>query len=191
MGLITKEQYEEQTAALLRENPLDSNGNVVGYWKDAPGRWVYFEQIVSIIQNYSSGPQTALELGTMGVSVFTDSDLMDYDKHVSYYRDGRLKYTHDVRCIPWPVSTKKYDWFIASRVFHHLWPVQRECFEEALRVARNVILIVPETLPPGGGTVILPEQFRAWNNDIRPTQITPAGRFGYIYAWLETDEPRT
>lgn len=185
MSFLSKTQYTDLVSSFLAANPLDKQGNPVGYWKDAADRWVYFEQIAQIVQSVSHGPQTALELGTMGISVFSNSDLMDYDKHLSYYKDGRLKYVHDARSIPWPVATRKYDWFIASRVFHHLWPAQRECFEEALRVAQNVILIVPESLPQGGGTPILPEHFRAWFNDQRPNIMMPVGRFGYLYAWFQ------
>lgn len=185
MRVMSEEVFMSKAQQWLDKNPLDKNGNVVGYWKDAKDRWVYYSRISEIISQASPNGGAVLELGSMGMPVVQDSDLMDYDRHLSYYDRGAVDYLHDVRNIPWPVQTKKYDWFIALRVFHHLWPVQRECFEEARRISRNLVLVIPEKLNPEGGVVILPEQLREWNNGVRPDIIEPAGRFGYIYVWFE------
>lgn len=185
MKLMTEATFMAKAQNWLESNPLDKNGNVVGYWKDAKDRWTYFSRISEILQKSSPDGGLVLELGSMGLPVVEDSHLMDYDRHLSYYEAGKPDYIMDVRNLPWPIESKSYDWFIALRVFHHLWPVQRECFEEARRIAKNIVLVVPEKLPPDGGVVILPEDFREWNNDVRPDIIEPAGRFGYIYVWLE------
>jgi hypothetical protein len=168
------------------KNPLDKNGNVVRYWKDAKDRWAHYSRVGEIISANSHTDAKALELDSMGIPVVRNADLMDHDRHLSNYDRGKPDYVLDVRHIPWPVENKSYDWFIALRVFHHLWPVQRECFEEARRISKNTILVVPEKLPPDGGVAILPEHFREWNSGVRPDIIEPAGRFGYIYARLDT-----
>jgi len=185
MKVMSEDVFMAKAQEWLNKNPLDKNGNVVGYWKDAKDRWIYYSRISEIISHASPDGGRVLELGSMGMPVVQDADLMDYDRHLSYYETGKPEYLHDVRNIPWPVETKKYDWFIALRVFHHLWPVQRECFEEARRISRNLVLVIPEKLRADGGIVILPEQLRKWNDGVRPDIIEPAGRFGYIYVWLE------
>lgn len=185
MRTLTEEEFFKKAEEHINNKHLDRNGNEVGYWKDAADRWSYYSKIADIIRQHGRPEASVLELGCMGMPVVLDADLMDYDRHLSYYSEGKPDLIHDARCIPWPVPCKKYDWFIALRVFHHLWPVQRECFEEAKRVARNVVLVIPEKLPPDGGTVVLPEQLRTWNDNVRPDILEPAGRFGYIYVWLE------
>lgn len=185
--IITKDFFMAKTQSYLEQNPLDKNGNIVGYWKDARDRYTYYSRIGDIITSVSPNGGRVLELGTMGVPVVQDADLMDYDRHLSYYQNGKPDYVLDVRNIPWPIESKSYDWFIASRVFHHLWPVQRECFEEARRISKNTVLVVPEKLPADGGVVILPEDFRSWNEGRRPDMIELASRFGYIYVWLDSD----
>jgi hypothetical protein len=185
LNILTEDEFFANAQSYLEKNPLDKNGNNVGYWKDARHRWVYYSRVGEIILNNSTKDARIIELGSMGMPVVKNSDLMDYDRHLSYYSEGKPDYILDARNIPWPIENNSYDWFVSLRVFHHLWPVQRECFEEAMRIARNVILVVPEQLGATAGTPILPDQFRAWNNGVRPDLIEQAGRFGYIYVWLE------
>jgi len=182
---VTEKAFLGRAKELAESDPRDKNNNSVAYWKDADARWSYYRRIIEIMKPRFTAESTSLELGTMGIPVVMNSQQMDYDKHLSYYGERQPEVIHDARSIPWPMKSKQFDWFIACRVYHHLWPVQRECFEEAFRIARNVILIVPETLPPGGGAVILPEQFRGWLSDVRPSIIEPVGRFGLLYAWFE------
>lgn len=169
----------------LENNPLDKYGNYVGYWKDLDDRWAYHKRVIEIIQQSGKSSSSALELGSMGISVVKNGHTMDYDKHIGYYPELQPHYIHDARNLPWPIPNKYYDWFIALRVFHHLAPFQKQCFHEARRIAKNVILVVPNELPPGGGVPNSPEVFVEWGDGIPPTAVEDVGRFGMLYAWLD------
>lgn len=185
LEFITHEDFINQGQQHLENNPLDKDGNYVGYWKDLEDRWAYHKRVIDIIRQSGKSYFSALELGSMGISVIKNGHTIDYDKHISYYSDLQPHYIHDVRNLPWPIQDNYYEWFIALRVFHHLAPVQRQCFDEARRVAKNVILVVPKELPPGGGYPISPEDFVVWGNGVAPTIVEDVGRFGMLYAWLE------
>lgn len=185
LELISEKEYIALGRELLEKNPLDNDGNYVGYWKDLESRWIYHKRVVGIIKQYGKSSTSALELGSMGLSVVRNGHTIDYDKHFSYYPNLQPHYVHDVRNLPWPIPDKYYDWFIALRVFHHLAPVQQQCFYEAQRIAKNIILVVPNELPPGGGTPIIPEDFLSWGGGLSPTIVEDVGRFGVLYAWLD------
>ena len=155
------------------------------YWGDAKRRWGYHKRSIEIIKQVSLGTPRILEIGTMGIPLSSESDLLDMALHKDFYSRKDLRYEHDLRCIPWPIEDRIYDWVVALRVYHHLWPMQRECFEEALRIGRNLILFVPavKNHEVKQGT-ILPSEFRAWYSDIRPSIIEPMAEFGFLYAWI-------
>ena len=101
-------------------------------------------------------------------------------------------YVHDARNIPWPLRDKQYEILIALRVFQHLTPNQREAFLEAMRVSKNVILVVDEiydnpVLPNSRG--ITYADFVDFLDGIHPNRFERS-KFGPIYYW-DTDNPST
>lgn len=185
LKFITYEDFKSLGEKYQKDSPPDKDGNYVGYWRDLEDRWSYHKRVVEIMQQSRKFYCSALELGSMGISVVKNGHTIDYDKHINYYPDLQPHYIHDVRNIPWPIPEKYYDWFVALRVFHHLDPMQRQCFDEACRIARNIILVVPKELPQGGGKPISPETFLEWGSGISPAIVEDIGRFGMLYAWLD------
>jgi hypothetical protein len=185
INFITKDKYEFNALRTMSNVPIEKNQK---YWADYDLRWLYHEKAIQILKKYGvKSADKVLELGTMGVCLVDGSHTMDYNVNLEHLV-AHPKYLCDARSIPWPIDSNSYEWFIALRVFHHLWPVQRECFEEALRVSKNIILVVPHILPVnhnlGHAAAITPSDFRAWNHDIAPQECVPVGEFGFLYVWL-------
>lgn len=120
----------------------------------------------------------------MGASIADTSDTIDYP---GVWEVFAPTFEHDARRTPWPVGDKAYDFFVALRVFQHLHPNQRECFLEAKRIAKNVILVVPQHYefpehPNSHG--ITEEQFIEWNDGVPPTLFAElAHNMGHIAYW--------
>jgi len=157
------------------------------YWQSYLLRWYYHKQVIDILKrSNTNNPKKVLELGTMGVTIVTNSDTMDYDEKFNF-PDMKPTYPHDARSLPWPIEDKQYEWFVALRVFQHLYPFQKECFKEATRIAKNVIILVPNEYPSDKGVGISLEQFVKWNDDIPPTIVecvplkTP---HHHLYCWI-------
>jgi hypothetical protein len=128
-------------------------------WRHAEKRWSYHEQAIHHLLQSPAEPNRVLELGSLGAQIVPGSHTMDYLKRWNF-KGNKPTYAHDARKIPWPVEDGAYDWFVAMRVFQHLWPVQRKALAEAMRVARNVLIVVPEQYKNGTG--ITREQIREW-----------------------------
>ena len=157
------------------------------HWKTYKNRWRYHKRAIEIIKRSSTtDPKKVLELGTMGASIVIGSDTMDYDGKWNYYKHNPT-YLHDARKLPWPIANKQYEWFVALRVFQHLAPVQRQCFEEALRIADNVLIVVPDKYPKGSGIKL--QQFIDWNNGNPPNivECTPLKSANMHLYWWGTD----
>ena len=180
---LTRELYDRKVGAIG-----------TGHWKSAAGRWGYHEAAVEIARRIDPAePAQVLELGTMGVSCVIGSHTMDYAEKWNV-RGFRPTYSHDARITPWPVADKAYELFIALRVFHHLTPVQADCFREARRIARNIVIVtptsydVPELRETSRG--LGPEEFTAWNDGVAPTRVVPfASWIGNLYFWGEAALP--
>jgi alginate O-acetyltransferase complex protein AlgJ len=186
VSFLTKEKYTENVFRTMSCVPPEKNRQ---YWADYEARWLYHEKAIQILKQHGvASASGVLELGTMGVCLVDGSHTMDYNVNLEHLTKSP-EYLHDVRSIPWPIHSNSYEWFIALRVFHHLWPVQRECFEEAVRISRNIILVVPHILPThhnlGHATAITPSDFREWNCDVAPQVCIPVGDFGFLYAWFK------
>ncbi|WP_426483860.1 hypothetical protein [Flavobacterium sp. 2] len=107
-------------------------------------RWDYHSRVIELVKatgvDYSN---KVLEMGTMGVSCVKESHTIDYLERWDF--EGKNpNYPHDAREIPWPVNDKQYEVFIALRVFQHLTPVQPQAVLEAFRIAKKIILVIPE-----------------------------------------------
>lgn len=186
---ITFEEFEEAALHTMDIVPDSKNRK---YWNDYKQRWIYHSRAIEIMRKIGvSSPDQVLELGTMGCSIVKGSHVMDYDQNIEHL-GARPKVLHDARSIPWPIRSDSYEWFVSLRVFHHLWPVQRECFEESRRVAKNVLLVVPPVLPNtnhlGLASGITPQMLRSWNNDASAEILEPVGQLSmhnpnFIYLW--------
>ena len=94
---------------------------------------------------------------------------------------------HDGKNTPWPIANKKYEMFIALRVFHHLAPFQKACFSEAKRIARSIILVVPLDYSHSTTSPTLTyEDFLEFNGGNKPSVVidTPEET---LYYWRESD----
>jgi len=163
-----------------------------GHWANPEKRWSYHRRAVEVVQ--SLGLRSAgevLEMGTMGASLVIGSDTLDYG--VNWPKGPQqATYFHDARIIPWPIESKKYECFVALRVFQHLVPKQQECFAEAKRVARNVVILVPgqyktDAMKAHETGPVTTDQFLAWNNRIAPSLALPLQSWGTLYLWRERD----
>lgn len=107
-------------------------------------RWDYhFRSIELIKASGINDSKKVLEMGTMGVSCVKGSDTIDYEERWNF--EGKNPtYLHDARLTPWPIENKKYDVFVALRVFQHLVPSQPQAIKEAFRIAKKVLLVIPE-----------------------------------------------
>lgn len=166
------------------------NKSKKGHWSSGEARWSYHAGAVEIARMVApSAPGAVLEMGTMGVSIVKNSDTIDYAEKWNF-KGFNPTYLHDARVMPWPIADKAYELFIALRVFHHLMPVQRECFAEAKRIARNIIIVTPESY----GVEALKEtsrgigrdEFVEWNQGVPPTRIIEYKKWiGNLYFWDE------
>lgn len=172
MKIITREVFEE----------VVRNGGR-GHWKHWEDRWKYFDRIGQLVLSLGiENPKLVLEMGTKGASVVEGSDTLDYDKHWNF-KGQNPTYLHDARYFPWPVEDKKYTLFIASRVFQHLSPVQKECFLESRRVSLNTIIVVPKEYKTGTGISL--EMFSEWNGGESPDICERIFNDTFLYMWKE------
>ena len=159
------------------------------HWSSQPleKRWDYHQKAIDILKTLAiETPADVLEMGTMGVQLVKGSDTLDYAERWNYTGKAPT-YLHDGRSIPWPIPAKRYKAFIALRVFQYLIPRQKEAFEEAKRIAENVILVVPrdKAYTPKGlenAIGITREQLTAWNHG-RPPTLCLETKLGNLYYW--------
>jgi len=107
------------------------------------GRWVYFQEVIKIIDEVN--PQSVLELGPALFPVVKNADIMrrpEIDKWGVPSDMQVTEYLHDASKTPWPIK-KKYDLFIALQVFEHLVDSQVQAFQEIKRIAKHAVLSLP------------------------------------------------
>jgi len=178
----------EKFQQIAEENmEYNKNGRRTGHWEKYEKRWSYHARAISIIKSSSTeDPEKVLEMGTMGTSVVVGSHTFDYDERWNF-KGFSPTYLHDARLFPWPIEDKKYEWFVALRVFHHLWPLQRRCFLEAARIARNLLIVVPGKVDrkyrKKAYCEIKYHQFLVWNNGVPPSIFEKLPSFGNLYCW--------
>ena len=148
-------------------------------------RWEYHSRVVELIKFLNiSSPSNVLEMGTMGVSCVDGSDTIDYMERWNF-PGKKPTYIHDARVTPWPIKDKQYDLFVALRVFQHLTPFQREATIEAMRIARKVIVAVPDVyknkeLPDAKGITYM--DFVGFLDGIHPNLYFPT-QDEIVYYW--------
>jgi len=151
-------------------------------WKSYNARWPYHERAIEIVKSLNvSDAGKVLEIGTFGAGLVIGSDKMDLPNTSWSLPEHQMVIWHDAREIPWPFDNGRYELLIALRVWHHLHPMQCESFEEAKRVAQNLIIECPEKEVVGIG--ITREQFIEWNNGKSPIEEHDMGTWGRLYLW--------
>jgi hypothetical protein len=134
-GIITKASYNKQISVY---------GADTKHWKEAEGRWDYHNKTGNLLQDIKF--KRVLEVGTMGVKIWNDSDNLEFDSSKEWTMPKKVKYNHDLNIIPYPIKDKEYDVFIALRVFHHFRKdFIIESFKEWERVANHIIIAMPDT----------------------------------------------
>lgn len=121
-------------------------------WKSLEPRWGYHETAVEWLKGIGPKPSRVLEIGTLGISLMTESQTLDYDSNPYWNFPGyNPTYRYDVRNTPWPFKDNEFQVIVALRLWHWLYPVQKEAFLEAKRAGKYVLLICPE---PGENTPV-------------------------------------
>ena len=179
----------DRISYLTRQDYLSmvTRGRSAKYWSGYEGRWLYHERAIRILQEECSirSPEDVLEIGTMGVQIVPGSDTMDFAKRFDYEgKESATNYMHDARSVPWPISDKKYKCCIALRVFHHLAPMQRECFQEARRIAETVIIVAPHSVADTNTQGITPGDWYDFNSGKPPKVMIRTGSgTNYLLFW--------
>jgi hypothetical protein len=167
----------------------EANARKDPQWKSYQERWVYHEQAIKIIEGLDiQNPEEVLEIGAFGAGLVPGSDRMDLPDSPWPVAKKKGILWHDARVIPWPIPAAKYSLVVALRVFHHLAPVQKECFAEARRIARYVLIECPEQEVVGVG--IKEERFIAWNG-VKPLLRHDFGAWGKLYLFGESGNAGT
>ena len=178
---LTKEEYINHVQVLED-----------GHWTNdtITIRWDYHYRVIELVKSLGINQSNkVLEMGTMGISCVKNSHTIDYLERWNF--EGKNPdYTHDARIIPWPISDKQYEVFIALRVFQHLVPVQPQAILEAFRIAKKVIMVIPEeyinpVLPESKG--ISYEDFCSILGGVHPNVYFPTA-FGSFFYW-DSDNP--
>lgn len=153
-------------------------------------RWDYHYRTIELLKAAGiSDSKKVLEMGTMGISCVKGSDTIDYEERWEF--EGKNPtYVHDARITPWPIENKKYDMFIALRVFQHLVPAQPQAVKEAFRIAKKVLLVIPEkyenpVIPDSKGFSY--KDFETTLDGIHPNVYIPTS-FGSLFYW-DTENP--
>lgn len=163
-----------------------------GHWVSQPvqSRWDYHSRVINLIKSLDiDDPSRVLEMGTVGVQCVIGSHTIDFAEAWNY--PGKSpNYMHDARQIPWPIQDKQYDLFVALRVFQHLAPKQKECVQEAMRIADKVIIVSPlqyniELYPNSKG--INYSDFVGYLDGIHPNLFIHTS-MGFLYYW-DTKNP--
>ena len=189
--------HNQPTAYITHEDYLSIIRRVPdGPAKNAQARWDYYKSAIDFVRLCKpASASDVLEIGAKGVPIVKGSDTLDPTGQWAGGAGGAGEgpgrvHRHDPKQLPWPLADRRYEVVVALRVFQHLWPQQRECFLEARRVGRNIVMVVPEqydgaaAATGGASTGVTEEQLIEWNNGIPPTvSVRLPGWVGKIYFW--------
>lgn len=168
--LLTYEEYEKS----VQSDPL---------WKSYKARWQYHAEAIQLIKGLDiNAPRQVLEIGSFGAGLVKGSDRMDLPDGEWSGKVEKGTILHDARELPWPLHPLgRYRLVIALRVWHHLWPMQKECFMEAKRISKYVLIECPEQEIVGKG--ISRDDFLCWNYGVPPIALIDLGGWGIVYLW--------
>lgn len=156
--------------------------------KNAAARWDYYKSAIDFVRLCQpASASDVLEIGARSVPIVRGSDTLEPTGQWIGAGVG-VAHRHDPQQLPWPLVDKRYEVVVALRVFQHLWPKQRECFLEARRVGRNLVMVVPEQYEGAAAgaesTGVTEEQLTLWNDGVAPTvSVRLPGWIGKIYFW--------
>ena len=122
---------------LTKEMFFSSASKIGGpYWKHTKAlRWEYFDYAIGVAR--SLNPKSIVECGCAGVPLSIGGDVIDNEPI------NKPTILMDLTKVPWEIETGKYDMFMALQVWEHLGNNQSECFSEAIRISKNVLLSFP------------------------------------------------
>lgn len=184
ISYLSKRKFEKQSSLLSG-----------AHWTKllSKKRWDYHEEAIRVLKRIR--PRSAekiLEIGTVGINLIDGSHTLDYNEFSEGwdFPGKNPDIFHDARSTPWPIASKQYDVVVALRVFQHLVPNQGGALLEAMRIANNVIVVVPENyenpvLPSARG--ISYSQFVDFLGGTHPNFFKRT-QFGDLYHW-DTLEP--
>lgn len=180
---LIEDRYLTQTDFIRQGESINARSKKMVHWN--ANRWIYHYKSIDLLRNISG--QKFLEVGPMGIKLHRDSYTMDFGTEAGW-PTFETDCFHDARITPWPFEDKSFDCVVALRVFHHLYPAQKEAFLEAKRIGRNILLVIPAKYhdTPHNSRVISLEEFESWNNGKRPSFIDDTGH-GVIYFWSSDD----
>jgi len=164
---------------------FERNAALDPHWKSYRLRWIYHALAIEMARGLNlKSAQKVLEIGTGGAQIVIGSKTMDapVGKVPPW---GRPAIEHDLKILPWPIKTRRYDLLVALRVWHHLCPLQEACFHEARRVSKFVILCCPEQ-KDAVGVHITERQFTEWNGG-PPLQVEHTNGWGTVYLFGERE----
>ena len=147
-------------------------------WKSYRERWTYHSEAIEEIRKLN--PESVLEIGSFGCPLVRGSDTLDMPNGSWPTPWFEPTYRHDIRQFPWPVEDKRYDLLVALRVWHHLGPIQRECFEQARKIAKHLLIVCPEREIVGRG--ITRSEWDQWYGG-KPEITTDLGDWGMLYVF--------
>jgi shikimate kinase len=180
---LSSDQYLTQQEFIEQAGDINAKSIDMVHWN--ANRWIYHQRSIDILRKISG--QKFLEIGTMGIKLHGDSQTMDFNSEAGW-PTFETDFFHDARITPWPFKDKMYDCVIALRVFHHLYPTQKEAFIEAKRVGKNILLVIPAKYhdTPHNSRVISLQEFESWNDGKPPSIIDDTGH-GVVYFWSSQD----
>lgn len=113
------------------------------YWNNSyKSRWEYMSVVIDELKIID--PKNILELGSYQINLSSDSDNMDRNiKYVDIDNLNNTTYIQQAQELPWDISDKKYDIFVALQVFEHLENTQSKVFDEIIRISKYAILSFP------------------------------------------------
>lgn len=176
---LTETQFNEQIKAIHGEY----------YWSTGTSRWDYHKDVLQVLERMDgrnlgifNEPCNTLEIGTMGIQCVPGSQTMDIKNNIWTHENWDPTYIHDAKKVPWPFKDKQFEILIALRVWQHLFPHQKEAFLEADRIAKRLLLVVPEVYPNEHG-VSFANLFE-WKGSIPDmTYWNCFGKLTHLYYW--------
>lgn len=140
MEYLTKQRFIEKVNSLKLANP-EHWGNEVGKpgQPKAIDRWEYHEKVVELLKEIK--PKNVVEVGSMDIFLTDYSESIDYHLPEWNWRlTYKPTYNYDLTKMPWSIlGDKKYDVFVALRVFHHMGD-EAKYLKEMERVSNHIIL---------------------------------------------------
>lgn len=140
MEYLTKEKFLERVEYLKSVNP-EHWGNEDGQ----PGRpkstdrWEYHKKAIELLKEIN--PKNVVEVGSMDIFLTDCSESIDYHLPEWGWRlTYKPTYNYDLTKTPWSIiGDKKYDVFVALRVFHHMGD-EEKYLKEMQRISNYIIL---------------------------------------------------